>query len=114
VKFPYSFLLAINTIITFIFVCPETNPKGQPFICPPEADYWHTKLPMIDTLLCSQRTGDIGKSLTLHRVAYPLFAALLGCVKWPIKHFITKNNAKSLIGSFLNFPSFILHLYTPF
>jgi hypothetical protein len=51
-----------------------------------------------------KRTGDIGKSLTLRRVAYPFFAALLGCVKWPIKHFITVNNAKTPFGSSFNTP----------
>jgi hypothetical protein len=30
--------------------------------------------------------------------ANPTFPALLGCVKWPIKHFITVNNAKTLLG----------------
>jgi hypothetical protein len=34
------------------------------------------------TLRCSQRTGDIGKSLTLRRVAFPSFVVLLGGVKW--------------------------------
>jgi hypothetical protein len=56
----------------------QNEPKGQPFTCPQEAD----------SLRCSQGTGDIGKSLTLRRVAYPFFAALLGYVKWPIKHFL--------------------------
>jgi hypothetical protein len=34
------------------------------------------------TQRCLQRTGDIGKSLALRRVAYPFFTVLLGCVKW--------------------------------
>jgi hypothetical protein len=40
------------------------------------------------TLRCLQRTGDIGKSLTLRRVAYPFFAVLLGGVQWRKKYFL--------------------------
>jgi len=36
----------------------------------------------LTSLRCFQSTGDIGKSLALRRVAFPFFAALLGCVKW--------------------------------
>ena len=57
----------------------------------------------LTSLCCSQRTGDIGMSLTLRRVAYPLFAPLLGCVKWPVKHFIAVNKIKSLFKGGVNF-----------
>jgi hypothetical protein len=78
--------LFIN-FLTFILHA-QNEAKRQPFTYPPGAD----------SLCCSQRTGDIGKTLTLRRVAYPFFAALPGCVKWPIKHFIPANNAKTLLG----------------
>jgi hypothetical protein len=71
----------------------QNEPKGQPITCPPKAN----------ALRCSQRTGDVGKSLSLRRVAYPPFVALLGCVKWPIKYFSTVNNAKPFYGWMLNF-----------
>jgi hypothetical protein len=82
----------------------QNEPKGQPITCPPEADYRHTKLPMIDTQRYSQRTGDIGKSLTLRRAANPLFVALLGCVKWHIKHFSTVGNMRPFKSHFIILP----------
>jgi hypothetical protein len=42
-------------------------------------------------LRSSQRTGDIGKSHALRRVADPFFISLLGGVKWQSnKHFVEK------------------------
>jgi len=42
-------------------------------------------------LRSSQRTGDIGKSHPLRRVADPFFISLLGGVKWQSnKHFVEK------------------------
>jgi hypothetical protein len=68
-------MLFLN-FFTFILLA-QNEPKWQPFTCPPESGCRHTKLPTIDILRCSQRTGDIGKSLTLRRVAYPLFAEFM-------------------------------------
>ena len=46
---------------TFILFA-QNEPKGQPFTCPPEAD----------SLCCSQRTGDVGKSYPFRGVYTPL------------------------------------------
>ena len=75
----------------------------QPFICPPSAY----------SLRCSQRTGDIGKSLTLRRVAFSLFAVLLGFVKWHQKLILSRFEQYSLriISYNLPFSEMLLILF---
>ncbi len=63
--------------VHFLYLHKENEPKES------AADHLARLRPT--TLCCSQRTGDIGKSLplagVLRRVAVPLFVPLLGCVK---------------------------------
>jgi len=61
--------------VHFLCLPKENEPK--------ESAAYHL-VPLSETALrCSQRTGDIGMShlTVLRRVAYPIFAVLLGCVK---------------------------------
>jgi hypothetical protein len=68
----------------FISLLAQRNEpkKVQPFTWPSAS------------LRCSQRTGDIGKSLTLRRVAYPFFTVLLGGVKWHQDIFFNEQNKR--------------------
>ena len=47
-------------------------------------------------LRCLQRTGDIGKSHALRRVADPFFIALLGGVKWQSNKYFAEKLQKPL------------------
>jgi len=51
--------------------------KGQPFTRRFAAGPLNVDYPALLT-----KNGRLGKSLSLRRVVYPYFAALLGCVKW--------------------------------
>jgi len=67
-KIAYSYM--------FLFCLPKKESKRA-------AD--HLVLLHVTTLRCLQRTGDVGMShrRVLRRVAYPIFAVLLGSVKRP-------------------------------
>ena len=63
---------------SFLYLHKETNQQrsGE------ESAAVHLSRFQRDAQRCSQRTGDIGKSLSLRRAAFPFFAVLLGYVKW--------------------------------
>jgi len=62
---------------------------------PKEKAAFHLVTQRVTPLCCSQRTGDVGMSHpnmgVLRRIANPLFAPLLGSVKWQkLKYLLIK------------------------
>jgi hypothetical protein len=68
----------------FIFACPKTNPKRQPFT-------WFDSVELPCAARSKQTPRKVAKFMppcgVLRRVVSLLFAALLGCVKWQVQIF---------------------------